>query len=111
MNVISTRFKDTGLRDVLIQSGTTAEGSIDSALMGKMYNHGVQCYKLIYEALYHLLIQQAETHYQNYVWNNQFIGVAKSKIEEAFPELSTENFTAFQDSQEFRTFYQIFLDF
>ena len=32
-------------------------------------------------------------------------------IEEAFPELSAENFTAFQDSQEFRTFYQLFLDF
>ena len=38
-----------------------------------------------------------ETHYQNDVWNNQFIGEAI--IEEAFPELSVENFTAFQDSQ------------
>ena len=49
-----------------------------------------------------------ETHYQNDIWNNQFIGKAKSKIEEAFPELSAENLTAFQDSQEFRTFYQLF---
>ena len=52
-----------------------------------------------------------ETHYQNDVWNNQFIGKVKSKIDEAFPELSAENFTAFQDSQKYPTFYQLFLDF
>ena len=111
MNVISKRFKDTGLRDVLIQSGEIVGGSIDSALTGKTYNRGVRCYKLMYEALYHLLIQQMEIHYQNHVWNNQFIGEAKSKIEEACPELSAENFTAFQDSQEFWVFYQLFLNF
>ena len=105
MNVISKRFKDAGLRDVLIQSGAIAEGSIDSALMGKMYNRGERRYKLMYEALDHLLIQQMETHYQNDVWNNQFTGEAKSKIDEA------ENFTAFKDSQEFRTVYQLLLDF
>ena len=110
MNVICKRFKDAGLRDVLIQSGAIAEGSKD-AITGKMYNRGVRCYKLMYEALYHLLIQQMETHYQNNVWNNQFIGEAKSKIEEAFPELSAENFSAFQDSQEFWTFCQLFLYF
>ena len=108
MNVINKRSKDAGLRDILIQSGAIAERSIDGALMGKMYNRGVRCYKLMYEALYHLLFQQMETHYQNDIWNNQFIGKAKSKIEKAFPELSAENLTAFQDSQEFRTFYQLF---
>ena len=56
MNVISKRFKDTELWDVLVQSGVT-EGSLDNAVMGKMYNYGVQCYKLMYEALYHFLIQ------------------------------------------------------
>ena len=62
----------------------------------------------MYEALYHLLIQQMEAHYRNGVWNNQFIGEAKSKIEEAFPFPSSENFTAFQDSQEFRIFYRYY---
>ena len=111
MNVISKRFKDAGLRDVLIQSGAIAEGSIDCALMGKMCNRGEWRYKLMYEALDHLLIQQMETHYQNDIWNNQFTGEIKSKIDEAFPKLSAENFTAFKDSQEFRIFYQLFLDF
>ena len=59
----------------------------------------------MHEALYHLLIQQMESHDQNVVWNNQVIGEAKWKIEEAFLEPLVENFTAFQDSQEFWTFY------
>ena len=59
----------------------------------------------MYEALYHLLIQQMEIHHQNDVWNNQFICEAKSKIEVFL------NFTAFQDSQEFRILYQLFLYF
>ena len=110
MNVISERFNDVGLRDVLIQSGAIAEGSIDTTLMGKMYSRDVRCYRLMYEALHHLLIQQMETHYKNDVWDKQFIGEAKSKIE-AFPELSVENYASLQDSQEFHTFYQLFLDF
>ena len=65
MNAISKSFKDARLRDVLIQLDTIAKGLRHSALMGKMYNHGVRCYKLMYEALYHFFIQQMETHHQN----------------------------------------------
>ena len=32
MHILSKRFSDAGLREVLIQSGTIAEGSIDKAL-------------------------------------------------------------------------------
>ena len=84
-NDVHECHEDAGLRDVLIQSGVIAEGKMyNHVLMGKMYNRGVRCYKLMYEALYHLLIQQMETHYQNDVWNNQFLGEAKSKIEKLF---------------------------
>lgn len=41
MNVISKRFKDAPLQDVLKPSGAITQGSIDSALMGKMCNRGV----------------------------------------------------------------------
>ena len=36
--ILSKSFSNTGLRDVLIQSLTVAEGSIHKALSGKMYN-------------------------------------------------------------------------
>ena len=51
MHILSKWFSDAGLRDVLIQSGTIAERSIDKALSGKMYNRGIREYKLMYEAI------------------------------------------------------------
>ena len=51
MHILSKRFSAVGLRDVLIQSGVVAEGSVDKALSGKMYNRGIRLYKLAYEAI------------------------------------------------------------
>ena len=51
MHILSKRFSAAGLRDVLIQSGVIAEGSVDEALSGKMDNRGVRLYKLAYEAI------------------------------------------------------------
>ena len=36
MHILSKWFSAAGLRDVLIQSGVVAEGSVDKALSGKM---------------------------------------------------------------------------
>lgn len=58
MHILSKRFADGGLKDALIQSTVIAEGSVDSALRGKSYNRGVRMYKLFYEALQRLLIDQ-----------------------------------------------------
>ena len=51
MHILSKRFFDAVLRDVLIQSGIIAEVSIDKALSRKMYNRGIRPYKLMYEAI------------------------------------------------------------
>ena len=51
MYILSKRFSDAGIRDILIQSGKIAEGSVDKALCGKMYNRGVRAYKMGYEAI------------------------------------------------------------
>ena len=51
MHILSKRFSAAGLRDVLNQSGVVAEGSVDKALSGKMYNRGIRLYKLTYEAI------------------------------------------------------------
>ena len=48
-HILSKRFSDAGLRDVLIQSGTIAERSIGKVVNGKMYNRGIRTYKLMYE--------------------------------------------------------------
>ena len=51
MHILSKRFSAAGLRDVLIQSGVVAEGSVDKALSRKMYNRGIRLCKLAYEAI------------------------------------------------------------
>ena len=38
MGVLKKQFYDTGMKDVLLQSATIAEGSIERALNGKSYN-------------------------------------------------------------------------
>ena len=60
MNILSKHFADAGLNDALIQSRVIAEGSVDRALCGKMYNRGIRMYKLMYEALMRILIVHLE---------------------------------------------------
>ena len=50
-HTLSKRFSAAALRDLVIQSGIIAEGSVDKALSGKMYTRGVWLYKLAYEAI------------------------------------------------------------
>ena len=52
LGIIGKRFKDAGLHDILIQSQVLAEGSVEKALAGKMYNRSVRRCKLVHEALH-----------------------------------------------------------
>lgn len=54
MSTIGKMFGDAGLRDLAVESGVIAEGSINKVLEGKQYNRAVRLHKLIYEALMRL---------------------------------------------------------
>ena len=54
LNIIGKRFQDAGLRDLCIESGIIAEGSVEKLLLGKQYNRAVRFHKLLYEALQRL---------------------------------------------------------
>ena len=56
LGVIGKRFQDGGLRDILIESNIVAEGSINGVLSGKHYNRSIRSMKIIYEAIYRLVI-------------------------------------------------------
>ena len=43
--ITGSRFADAGLRDVAVQNGIIAEGSVDSVLNGKHYNRAVRLHK------------------------------------------------------------------
>ena len=49
--MIGKRFQDAGLRDVIVESGVIAEGSVAGVLEGRTYNRAVRFHKLRYEAL------------------------------------------------------------
>ena len=51
------RFRDAGLRDVLIQSKILAEGFVDRVLEGIMYNRIARCCKQVYKTLNRILFQ------------------------------------------------------
>lgn len=42
LSIIGKFFRDAGLRDLAVQAGVIAEGSIDKVLDGKQYNRGVR---------------------------------------------------------------------
>ena len=58
LSIIGKRYQDAGLRDLCIESGIIAEGSVSGVLEGKMYNRAVRIHKCVYEALMRLVWQQ-----------------------------------------------------
>lgn len=49
--IIGERFRDAGLKDICIEAGIVAEGSINGVLDGEHYNRAVRVHKYISEAL------------------------------------------------------------
>ena len=54
--LIGKRYQDSGLEDLLIESGVYAAGTTSALMKGNSYNRGVRAHKLISEALYRLLL-------------------------------------------------------
>ena len=72
LGIIGKRFGDGGLRDLLVQSEVLAEGSVDRALSGKMYNRAARSVKIVYEAFSRLL-QAKEKDEQKEIIDNVMI--------------------------------------
>ena len=51
LSITGKHFQVAGLRDLCIESGVIAEGSIAGVLDGQKYNRAVRLYNLMYEAL------------------------------------------------------------
>lgn len=54
LSIVGLRFQDAGLREVIIETGITAEGSLAKVLDGKHYKRAVRVHKCVYEALLRL---------------------------------------------------------
>ena len=54
LSILGKRFQDAGLKDICIESGVIAEGSVSGILDGRRYNRSVRFHKLMYDALQRL---------------------------------------------------------
>lgn len=61
LGITETRFMDAELKDILIQSKINAGGYIKGVLSGKQYNPLVRSYKLLWEALWYLILDKCES--------------------------------------------------
>ncbi len=55
LGILGKRFQDAGLRDLCIESGIIAEGSVAAVMEGCHYNRAIRIHKYIYEALMRLV--------------------------------------------------------
>ncbi len=55
LKVIGKHFEDSGLSDVLVESGVYGESVVGTIMNGKLWNRTVRCHKLTYEALWRVL--------------------------------------------------------
>ena len=53
--VLGKKYQNSGLEDVLIESGVYAPGSVMALMKGKSFNRGVRAHKLAMEALFRLM--------------------------------------------------------
>ncbi|KXJ20012.1 hypothetical protein AC249_AIPGENE15286 [Exaiptasia diaphana] len=53
--LIGKKYADSGLEDILVESGVYAAGTTTSLLQGKSYNRGIRAHKLVMEALFRML--------------------------------------------------------
>lgn len=54
LSIMGKRFQDAGLRDICVESGLIAEGSITTVMEGRKYNRAVRLHKIVYEAMMRL---------------------------------------------------------
>ena len=85
MGTIGKRFQDAGLRDLAIESGIVAEGSINAVMEGRQYNRALRLHKLVYEAF----LRQAWKGFYAWLENHhiddvQVLSDAHSQIETLF---------------------------
>ena len=48
-SILGKRFQDAGLRDLCIEAGIIAEGSVSAVMEGEQHNMAVRTHKIVYE--------------------------------------------------------------
>ena len=70
LSLLGNKFQNSGLDDLLIESGVYAAGTTSAIMKGKSYNRGIRAHKLAMEALFRLMwdafVAWYESHHGEY---------------------------------------------
>ena len=81
--IIGKRFQHTGLKDLFIEAGVVAEGSVSAVLEGRNYNRGVRVHKLAYEAFMRVALEGF------YPWLNESHRADSRQVQTCLDEIDT----------------------
>ena len=109
LSIVGKRFQDAGLRDLCVESGVIAEGSVSGVLDGRRYNRAVRCHKLMYEALMRL----AWKGFQSWVEENHpdkrgTVDVFFDSLDELYENTCANEFEEKMTSPGFAKFVELF---
>ena len=112
LSTIGKRFQDAGLRDVCVESGVIAEGSITAVMEGRKYKRAVRLHKIVYEAMMRLA-------WKGFLpWIQVNHGVEARHLEEAIrsisnfhDEVSQASFTELMDDISLTHILQLFQEY
>lgn len=112
LSIIGKMFGDAGLRDLAVESGVIAEGSIGKVLEGKQYNRGVRLNKFMYEAFMRLawteFVKWLEVnHIVDYLELNDTVG----SLNGCFENICNETQENVLNQESFKRLHDLFEEF
>ena len=109
LSIIGKRFQDADLRDLCVESGVIAEGSVVGVLDWGRYNRGVILHKIMYEALMRLAWQRFVVCIQeNQKESKTTVSSFFSEIGESYDDICETQFKKHMNSTSSVDFVKLF---
>ena len=113
LSILGKRFQDAGLRDICIECGVIAEGSVSGVLDGRRYNRSVRFHKLMYEAPQRLAWKGLQSWVEKFPDQNLSVQQFFNGLIPLYNDLCQQEFDAVTKSQPYSEFvlpYDKYLD-
>ena len=92
LSLIGKKYLNSGVEDLLIESGVYAAGTTTNIMKGKSYNRGVRAHKLLSEAFFRLMWKAFETWFQTSHPNKRSIAEEYDRLEISNVVHAVENY-------------------
>ena len=111
LSIIGKRFYDAGLKDICIEAGLVAEGSIIGVIDGNQYNRAIRVHKCIYEALMRLAWAEFTLWVDSKEEMSAVIKAFVDKVNDIADDLNHQNFSDLLDSPQLLELMILWRDF